>query len=77
MVRGVKDGEGGGGLEKIRKDLESMLGTLDIMLKITKTLKGFKRVSDMIIISELWKRSLCSRMENTLDEAKLKAEESQ
>lgn len=50
----IKDVEGGGDSEKIRKNFESMLRTLDNMLKVMKTLKGFKRVSETII-SELQK----------------------
>lgn len=50
----IKDVEGGGDSEKIRKIFESMLRTLDNMLKVMKTLKGFKRVSETII-SELQK----------------------
>lgn len=35
--------------KKSRRTLNPCKWTLDIMLKVTKTLKGFKQVSDMII----------------------------
>lgn len=35
--------------KRSEKNFESMLRTLDIMLKVMKTLKGFKQVSEMII----------------------------
>lgn len=35
--------------KRSEKNFESTLRTLDIMLKVMKTLKGFKQVSEMII----------------------------
>lgn len=65
----IKDGEGAGSSEKIRKNFESTLRTLAIMLKVMKTLKGFKRVSEMIIF-ELQKDHFVAEWE--MDWMKLK-----
>ena len=68
----IKDGEGPGGLKNFRQDLESMLKILEIILTIIKNPEGIKVSEGQ---DHIWtvEKSLCSKTENGMEEAELKA----